>query len=79
MYCKLTRTEDNCEPVEIVQVEVMNWLASNERIRPWQVKNIVNKRFTLAAKESYGLAFTTEGSLAGEEIPYYLKYRWLPS
>ena len=54
----------------------MNWLATREETRCLLVKNLVKKSFKLGPREVYGLLFSAEGSLEGEEIPYFIIYRF---
>ena len=56
----------------------MNWLARKEETRRIPVRNLVNKPFKLKPKESYALVFSMEGIIIGEEIPYYIIYRFGP-
>ena len=50
LYLKLSKLEESGDEVEILEVEVMNWLASKEEIRKQLIKNMIKKSFKLAQK-----------------------------
>ena len=52
--------------MEILEVEIMNWLAASEDVRKLQVRNLVKRAFKLREKETYALVFTMEGLILGQ-------------